>query len=144
MTCSKIRYEVTGSELIPKFAAPAPNVFVADLMKMSRVNRLSAAVNTLTAGAPYCHFCFVPQKGHWKIPPLLSGEQCAPPLALKEHKITMNSKHRENKFKSRARKLFQRRTRKHDRMLVPDMSFFHFADGWGRTFSKYDYARSQT
>jgi hypothetical protein len=56
----------------------------------------------------------------------------------------MNSEHRENKFKNRARKLFQRRTRKHDPMLVLDMSFFHFADGWSRTFSKYEYAGSQT
>ncbi|PYL71175.1 MAG: hypothetical protein DMF26_19940 [Verrucomicrobia bacterium] len=33
MTCSKTRYEVTGSELIPKFAAPLPNAFEADFMR---------------------------------------------------------------------------------------------------------------
>jgi hypothetical protein len=29
-------------------------------------------------------------------------------------------------------------------MLVLNMSTFNFTDGWNRTFSKYEYARSQT
>jgi len=29
-------------------------------------------------------------------------------------------------------------------MLVFNMSIFNFTDGWYRTFSKYQYARSQT
>ena len=29
-------------------------------------------------------------------------------------------------------------------MLVFNMSIFNFTDGWHRTFSKYQYARSQT
>jgi hypothetical protein len=54
----------------------------------------------------------------------------------------MNAKHRENNFRSRLRKVFQRSGARHDPMLVLNMSIFNFTDGWNRTFSKYEYARS--
>jgi len=34
------------------------------------------------------------------------------------------------------REMFQRRRRKHDPMLVLNMSIFNFADGWNRTFKR--------
>jgi hypothetical protein len=54
----------------------------------------------------------------------------------------MKTKQRENNFRSRLAKLFQRRTRRHDPMLMLNMSIFNFTDGWSRTFSKNEYARS--
>jgi hypothetical protein len=53
----------------------------------------------------------------------------------------MKAKQRENHFRSRLRKLFRPRARRHDPMLVFNMSIFNFTDGWSRTFSKYEYAR---
>jgi hypothetical protein len=54
----------------------------------------------------------------------------------------MKTKQRENNFKSRLRKLFRPRASRRDPMLVFNMSIFNFTDGWSRTFSKYEYARS--
>jgi hypothetical protein len=53
----------------------------------------------------------------------------------------MKTKQRENNFWRRLRKIFPRRGRRHDPMLVLNMSIFNFTDGWSRTFSKYEYAR---
>jgi hypothetical protein len=53
----------------------------------------------------------------------------------------MKNKQRENNFGSTLRKVFRRRARGHDPMLVLNMSIFNFTDGWSRTFSKYEYAR---
>jgi hypothetical protein len=53
----------------------------------------------------------------------------------------MKTKSLRNNFKSRLRRSFQRRTPRHDPMLVFNMSIFNFTDGWGRTFSKNEYAR---
>jgi hypothetical protein len=50
-------------------------------------------------------------------------------------------KQRENNSGGTLRKIFPRHARGHDRMLVLNMSIFNFTDGWGRTFSKYEYAR---
>jgi hypothetical protein len=44
-------------------------------------------------------------------------------------------------FGSRMRKVFRRRARTHDPMLVLSMSIFNFTDGWTRTFSQYEHAR---
>jgi len=38
-------------------------------------------------------------------------------------------------------RFFRARARRHDPMLVLNMSMFNFTDGWSRTFSQYDYAR---
>ena len=54
----------------------------------------------------------------------------------------MKAKQRENNFRSRVRKLFRRRAPRHDHLLVFNMSIFNFTDGWSRTFSKHEYARS--
>ena len=56
--------------------------------------------------------------------------------------IRMRTKPPENNFKQALLKLFQRGLRRHDPMLVLNMSIFNFSDGWNRTFSKYEYARS--
>ncbi len=54
----------------------------------------------------------------------------------------MKAKSRENNFRSTLRKTFRRRAHRHDPMLVLNMSIFNFTDGWRRTFSKHEYARS--
>jgi hypothetical protein len=51
----------------------------------------------------------------------------------------MKTNQRENNF--RRSKIFRRRMRRHDPMLVLNMSIFNFTDGWRRTFSKHEYAR---
>ena len=56
--------------------------------------------------------------------------------------MSMKPKRGENNIRSRVRMLFQGRARRHDPMLVLNMSIFNFTDGWTRTFSKYEYARS--
>ena len=50
-------------------------------------------------------------------------------------------KTKQENFRSTLRKIFRRRTLRHDPMLVLNMSIFNFTDGWSRTFSKYEYAR---
>jgi hypothetical protein len=54
----------------------------------------------------------------------------------------MKTKQRENNFRRALRKVFQLRARSRDPMLVLNMSIFNFTDGWNRTFSKYEYVRS--
>jgi hypothetical protein len=54
----------------------------------------------------------------------------------------MKAKPRESNFKSRLRKLFRPRATRHDAMLVLYISIFNFTDGWSRTLSKCEYARS--
>jgi hypothetical protein len=53
----------------------------------------------------------------------------------------MKTTRRENNFSNAVRKILRRRARRHDPMLVLNMSIFNFTDGWSRTFSKYEYAR---
>jgi hypothetical protein len=53
----------------------------------------------------------------------------------------MKTRQRENNFRHPLRKLFRRGRRRHDPMLVLNMSIFNFTDGWSRTFSKYEYGR---
>jgi hypothetical protein len=50
-------------------------------------------------------------------------------------------KTKEHNFSQSVRRIFRRRVRRHDPMLVLNMSIFNFTDGWRRTFSKYEYAR---
>jgi len=54
----------------------------------------------------------------------------------------MKAKPRENNLRSKLRDVFRPRARRHDPMLVLNMSIFNFTDGWSRTFAKYEYARS--
>jgi hypothetical protein len=53
----------------------------------------------------------------------------------------MKTKQDENNFWHTLRKRFRRRAKKHDPMLVLNMSNFNFTDGWRRTFFKHEYAR---
>jgi hypothetical protein len=53
----------------------------------------------------------------------------------------MKTKQRENNFRNTLHKVFRRRARRHDPMLVFNMWIFNFTDGWSRTLSKYEYAR---
>ena len=53
----------------------------------------------------------------------------------------MKTKQSDSNLKGALRKIFPRRVRRHDPMLVFNMSIFNFTDGWSRTFSKYEYAR---
>jgi hypothetical protein len=53
----------------------------------------------------------------------------------------MKTKQRENNFRRALRKFFQPGSRRHDPMLVLNMSISNFINGWNRTFSKYEYAR---
>jgi hypothetical protein len=48
---------------------------------------------------------------------------------------------RDNSFKSRLRQMFRRRRRRHDPLLVLNLSTFNFTDGWSRTFSQQTYGR---
>jgi hypothetical protein len=50
-------------------------------------------------------------------------------------------KTKEQSFRQSLRRIFRRRVRRHDPMLVLNMSIFNFTDGWSRTLSKYEYAR---
>ena len=54
----------------------------------------------------------------------------------------MKTREHETNFKGALRKLLRLSSRRHDPMLVLNMSIFNFSDGWNRTFSKYEYARS--
>ena len=51
-------------------------------------------------------------------------------------------KTKDQSFSQSLRRLFRRPVRRHDPMLVLKMSIFNFTDGWSRTFSKDEYARS--
>jgi hypothetical protein len=53
----------------------------------------------------------------------------------------MKTNQRESNFRRALRKIFRRSVRRHDPMLVLNMSIFNFTDGWSRTFSKYEYGR---
>jgi hypothetical protein len=54
----------------------------------------------------------------------------------------MKTKKDGSDFWQALRKRFRRRAKRHDPMLVLNMSNFNFTDGWRRTFFKDEYARS--
>jgi hypothetical protein len=54
----------------------------------------------------------------------------------------MKTKQDESNFWQTLRKRFRRRAKRHDPMLVLNMSNFNFTDGWRRTFFKDEYGRS--
>jgi len=54
----------------------------------------------------------------------------------------MKAKPSENNFRGKLRNVFRPRARRHDPMLVLNMSIFNLTDGWSRTVSKYEDARS--
>jgi len=46
-----------------------------------------------------------------------------------------------NQFKARATEILRKTRRRHDPMLVLNMTLFNFTDGWNRAFSREQYAR---
>jgi hypothetical protein len=50
-------------------------------------------------------------------------------------------KTKEQNFGQRLRRIFRRRVRRHDPMLVLNMTLFNFTDGWSRVFSRDQYGR---
>jgi hypothetical protein len=54
---------------------------------------------------------------------------------------TMKNKQGGSNFSRALRKFFRLGARRHDPLLLLNMSLFNFTDGWGRTFSKNEYAR---
>jgi len=50
-------------------------------------------------------------------------------------------KTKEQDFRQILRRIFRRRMRRHDPMLVLNMDLFNFTDGWNRAFSRDQYAR---
>ena len=53
----------------------------------------------------------------------------------------MKTQQRKNGFRETARRLFRRRVRRHDPMLVLNMSTFNFTDSWSRIFASNEYGR---
>ena len=54
---------------------------------------------------------------------------------------TMKNKQGGSNFSRALRKFFRPSVRRHDPLLLLNMSLFNFTDGWRRTFSKNKYAR---
>jgi hypothetical protein len=54
----------------------------------------------------------------------------------------MKAKQDENNFWRALRKTFRGRAKRHDPILLLNLSNFNFTDGWRRTFFKDEYARS--
>ncbi len=61
-------------------------------------------------------------------------------LARKQN-IKMKTKLHQSPPRRSLRPMFRRRVRKHDPMLVLNMSLFNFTDGWSRVFSRDLYGR---
>jgi len=53
----------------------------------------------------------------------------------------MKLKKAQTNSRSKAPKIPRRSRRRHDPMLVLNMSLFNFTDGWNRVFSREQYAR---
>jgi len=53
----------------------------------------------------------------------------------------MKTKQTRTSSKRTLRSIFRRRRQVHDPMLVLNMSFFNFTDGWNRVFSRDLYGR---
>lgn len=53
----------------------------------------------------------------------------------------MKIQQRKDGFRETARRLFRRRVRRHDPMLVLNMSAFNFTDSWSRIFARNEYGR---
>jgi hypothetical protein len=57
----------------------------------------------------------------------------------------MKTKLNQSTPRGSSRQLFRRkRARRHDPMLLLNMSFFNFTDGWSRVFFKEQYGRFST
>jgi hypothetical protein len=57
-------------------------------------------------------------------------------------KLMKTQQQRRNSFTELWRRVFRHRATAHDPWLSLNMRLFNYTDGWSRTFSKADYARS--
>jgi hypothetical protein len=55
--------------------------------------------------------------------------------------IAMKTKLHQNTPRHSSRQLLRKRARRHDPMLLLNMSLFNFTDGWARVFSREQYGR---
>jgi hypothetical protein len=53
----------------------------------------------------------------------------------------MKTKQSQSNSKRAPWRIFRRSSRRHDPMLVVNMTLFNFTDGWNRPFSREQYAR---
>jgi hypothetical protein len=60
---------------------------------------------------------------------------------LKTKLSEMKTKHSQINPKRALSRIFRRSSRRHDPMLVLNMTLFNFTDGWNRAFSREQYAR---
>jgi hypothetical protein len=57
-------------------------------------------------------------------------------------KLMKTQQQRRNSFTQLCRRIFRRTATAHDPWLSLNMTLFNYTDGWSRTLSKTDYARS--
>ena len=110
----------------------------------------ACACQNCNAPTPARHFCFLPRKRCWPLSPakhrkilrLLRGGMARRSLGLRQNEL---SKMKTKPFQSNAKrslwKIFRRSSRRHDPMLVLNMTLFNFTDGWNRVLSRDQYAR---
>jgi hypothetical protein len=72
---------------------------------------------------------------------VLHGEKPSAVPQFSQTMKTMKNKQGGSNFSRVLRKLFRLGARRHDPLLLLNMSLFNFTDGWSRTFSKTEYAR---
>jgi hypothetical protein len=63
-------------------------------------------------------------------------------VELSENKLSeMKTKQSQSNSKRAPWRIFRRSSRRHDPMLLLNMTLFNFTDGWNRAFSREQYAR---
>ena len=123
----------------------------------------SAHAENLTITSTVRHFCLLPRKRccplspvkHPKILRPLRGRAARRRLGSTETKLS-KMKNKQHRNASRARdlmsefrtnskrspwRMFRRSSRRHDPMLLLNMTLFNFTDGWNGAFSREQYAR---
>src|SRR5437899_10325259 len=87
--------------------------------------------------ALYCEASKNPPTAPWWHNPKLPS---FPETKLSE----MKTKQSQSNSKRAPWRIFRRSSRRHDPMLVLNMTLFNFTDGWNRAFSREQYARFST
>src|SRR5205814_8316903 len=109
----------------------------------------SAHAENLTITSTARYFCLLPQKRccplspakHRKILRLLRGGLTQGCLGFRKENYQMKTKQSQSNSKRAPWRIFRRSSRRHDPMLVLNMTLFNFTDGWNRAFSRERYAR---
>ena len=78
---------------------------------------------------------------HRKILRLLRGGLTQGCLRFRKENHQMKTKQSQSNSKRAPWRIFRRSSRRHDPMLVLNMTLFNFTDGWNRAFSREQYAR---